>query len=538
MYSYAQKRQSEQQKQQRTGEKSGGFIPPQITSNSVLNDLASLQTDKAERLTPARSGVSPDLETAMQRRIESIRGFSSPAVKTGIPAQTQQEFEELSGFSFDDVRVHYNSDKPTELGALAYTQGNRVYIGPGQEKHLEHELGHVAQQKAGIVRSTGDIDGVAVNADERLEHGADDLMRIRTVGKAGGKPVVQMKHCDICNSDPCQCQEANAKKGLISKMSDIPKDGNCLYNTVAKVIGDGRKGADLRQAARTWLVNLTLNQATQLMMLVPIESDIDEQDVWQRILAVVATPGQWGGNEGDLAPYILAQALGIRLIIQYPNGDYTVIGEGAGYTIYYNGINHYQDTPFDESEPGKRKFLKKYIEGMKERVEELVHPNSCITLEQIYHSLLGYYPFLGQYKKSDIEKGLIKPILDKKSQSPSEPPSETVKAEGEEKTQIEYGEDGAVIKTHGGLIVVYSNDTLRKFFANNEEGKKKISNLRGAGTSHTKGSKGKATHEHILGGNAVEFTITDKTITITAYGVKSDHAEKGSGGYDWNTRPK
>jgi hypothetical protein len=52
----------------------------------------------------------------------------------------------ISGFSFDDVKVHYNSDKPAQLQATAYTQGNQVHIAPGEERHLDHELGHVVQQ--------------------------------------------------------------------------------------------------------------------------------------------------------------------------------------------------------------------------------------------------------------------------------------------------------------------------------------------------------------------------------------------------------
>ena len=66
---------------------------------------------------------------------------------TGIPIYLKQHYEEQFGFSFDDVRVHYNSDKPAKLQALAYAQGNQVYMGPGQEIHLEHELGHVVQDK-------------------------------------------------------------------------------------------------------------------------------------------------------------------------------------------------------------------------------------------------------------------------------------------------------------------------------------------------------------------------------------------------------
>ena len=93
---------------------------------------------------------------------------------TGIPPLLKKQFETTSGFSFDDVKVHYNSDKPMYLQALAYTQGNQVYVCPGQEKHLSHELGHVVQQKAGMVKPTGYIDGVAINENEGLEHKADN----------------------------------------------------------------------------------------------------------------------------------------------------------------------------------------------------------------------------------------------------------------------------------------------------------------------------------------------------------------------------
>ena len=92
---------------------------------------------------------------------------------TGIPDRMKMQFENSSGFSFDDVKVHYNSAKPAKLQALAYTQGNQVHIGPGQERHLSHELGHVAQQKAGMVQATKYLNGVAINDDIKLEQAAD-----------------------------------------------------------------------------------------------------------------------------------------------------------------------------------------------------------------------------------------------------------------------------------------------------------------------------------------------------------------------------
>lgn len=104
--------------------------------------------------------------------------FINRANNTGIPGAMKARFENMSGFSFDDVRVHYNSDKPPRLGALAYTQGSQVYIAQGQEKHLSHELGHVIQQKRGIVKPSFHLDGIPVNDDYRLEREASKMAYI------------------------------------------------------------------------------------------------------------------------------------------------------------------------------------------------------------------------------------------------------------------------------------------------------------------------------------------------------------------------
>jgi hypothetical protein len=48
-----------------------------------------------------------------------------------------------------DVRVHQAAKKPEALQAHAYAQGNKIHLGPGQDKHLAHESWHVVQQKQG-----------------------------------------------------------------------------------------------------------------------------------------------------------------------------------------------------------------------------------------------------------------------------------------------------------------------------------------------------------------------------------------------------
>jgi len=92
------------------------------------------------------------------------------ANNTGLPDNLKSGIENLSGHAMDDVKVHYNSDKPAQLNAHAYTQGSEIHLASGQEKHLPHEAWHVVQQKQGRVKPTMQMKGkVNVNDDSGLE---------------------------------------------------------------------------------------------------------------------------------------------------------------------------------------------------------------------------------------------------------------------------------------------------------------------------------------------------------------------------------
>jgi len=94
--------------------------------------------------------------------------------RTGLPDQLKSGIEHLSGYSMDDVKVHYNSSKPAALNAHAYAQGKDIHLGAGQEKHLPHEAWHVVQQKQGRVRATLQMKaGIRGNDDAGLEKEAD-----------------------------------------------------------------------------------------------------------------------------------------------------------------------------------------------------------------------------------------------------------------------------------------------------------------------------------------------------------------------------
>lgn len=106
--------------------------------------------------------------------------------RTGMPDGVKQRMEDSFGMDFSSVRVHPDSSKAPEVGALAYTQGTDIHFAPGQFKPdttagqelLGHELAHVVQQAEGRVRPTTEIGGMPVNDNEALEHEAD-VMGVR-----------------------------------------------------------------------------------------------------------------------------------------------------------------------------------------------------------------------------------------------------------------------------------------------------------------------------------------------------------------------
>ena len=147
------------------------------TASSVLD--TSSQSEALQR--------KADMASNAAQREEAPRPNN-----TGMPDNLKTGIESLSGFSMDDVRVHYNSSKPATVQALAYTQGTDIHVAPGQEKHLPHEAWHVAQQMAGRVSPTTNINGMPVNDNAGLEHEADVM----------GEKAVQCKGIRLKKSGP------------------------------------------------------------------------------------------------------------------------------------------------------------------------------------------------------------------------------------------------------------------------------------------------------------------------------------------------
>lgn len=92
---------------------------------------------------------------------------------TGLGEELKSGLEALSGRDLSPVRVHYDSPKPAQLNAKAFTQLPHIYVAPGEEENVPHEGWHAAQQMAGGVNPTLDVAGTPVNDDPRLEREAD-----------------------------------------------------------------------------------------------------------------------------------------------------------------------------------------------------------------------------------------------------------------------------------------------------------------------------------------------------------------------------
>ena len=136
---------------------------------------AQLQSDEEEatlqgKFEPTVQRVEDD-EEGLQMKADTV--FQQKPNNTGLPDNLKAGVESLSGFSMDDVKVHYNSSQPATVQALAYTQGMDIHVAPGQERHLPHEAWHVAQQLAGRVEPTTEVGGMPVNDNIGLEHEAD-----------------------------------------------------------------------------------------------------------------------------------------------------------------------------------------------------------------------------------------------------------------------------------------------------------------------------------------------------------------------------
>ena len=135
-------------------------------------DITAQMKPSAQRQDFDEEEFSAQMKPAAQRADGAAAG-GAPA--GGLPAPLRGGVESLSGMDMGGVRVHRNSGKPQSIGALAYAQGDDIYLGAGQDRHLPHEAWHVVQQRQGRVAATMQFNGTAINDSPALEREADTM---------------------------------------------------------------------------------------------------------------------------------------------------------------------------------------------------------------------------------------------------------------------------------------------------------------------------------------------------------------------------
>lgn len=200
-----------------------------INNNPHVQQLKGIQ-NMADNFTSQPLQRNQDLEE------EILLGKFEPVQRkennTGLPDNLKSGIENLSGYSMNDVKVYYNSDKPPQLQAHAYTQGTDIHIAPGQEQHLPHETWHVVQQKQGRVNPTLQMrGGVNVNDDADLEKEAD------VMGSIALSRVEDKTNKTLEAAPPLK---SVFQRQIIVNSTEVDKDailGNAVQNTKGRIHG-------------------------------------------------------------------------------------------------------------------------------------------------------------------------------------------------------------------------------------------------------------------------------------------------------------
>jgi hypothetical protein len=220
---------------------------PQASTNSPAPALPAGPEGAA--LAPPAYGMGMVDTPVAQRQVEPA-GLVPQPNRTGLPDALKAGAERLSGLALDDVRVHYNSAKPAQLQALAYTQGTHIHVAMGQERHLPHEAWHVVQQKQGRVHPTMQAQGIPINDDAGLEAEADRMGGALTPSHSRSRP----KRCQSAylwpgrsamaairslpktvqkaKKEPHKTRKGNVKQSTLEWITDAPKG-----TTASEIIG-------------------------------------------------------------------------------------------------------------------------------------------------------------------------------------------------------------------------------------------------------------------------------------------------------------
>lgn len=138
--------------------------------SSQIADTQKDTSPQQNNYTSLQAGIG---NQAVAQLIQSQKIRSEQTDHQSLPDNLRTGLEILSGLDMSGTRVYRNSSKPAQFSANAFAQGQKIYLGPGQDKHLSHEAWHVVQQLQGRVKETNNFRGNSLNNEPNLEREAD-----------------------------------------------------------------------------------------------------------------------------------------------------------------------------------------------------------------------------------------------------------------------------------------------------------------------------------------------------------------------------
>ncbi|MEM8640240.1 MAG: hypothetical protein AAGG51_15690 [Cyanobacteria bacterium P01_G01_bin.54] len=104
-------------------------LPQRVASTARSGEnISAMGMNDGRTALQLLAGSSQSSQAIAQRQAEKQQ-----ANQTGLPDRLKTGIEHLSGYDLSAVRVNYNSPKPAQVNALAYTQGTAIEVAPRQE---------------------------------------------------------------------------------------------------------------------------------------------------------------------------------------------------------------------------------------------------------------------------------------------------------------------------------------------------------------------------------------------------------------------
>jgi hypothetical protein len=135
-------------------------------------------------------------------------------IHENLPEDLKNNYESKTGFSLSNIQIHYNSSKPVQLQAQAYTQDSQIHLAPNQEEHLPYEAWHAVQQKQGRVQPALQLKNMNIN-NEELEIETDKMTNNVVIQRKAWVSVRKLDNAD---------RLLNRKKQSHSKGGQITPD--------------------------------------------------------------------------------------------------------------------------------------------------------------------------------------------------------------------------------------------------------------------------------------------------------------------------